>query len=639
MARHTEGEEPRSLRDYDEEFEPLGLKPRRPRPEVHIDPDPSKGWWRRILPLVKAHRWLLATSLVTSLIALMANVAAPAVVQAAIDRALLPPRSSPLTPFVVTLALLAAARAVFAFAYRYGLYRLAYELETDLRSIVYRHLTRMSFSFFDRAQTGQLVSRANSDIRAIQMFLAFGPFMFTTTLMFLVAFGYMLSVHAPLAILAVLPLPGVYLVGHRLRDRMFPLSWIVQGRLAEVATVVDENINGVRVVKSFAAEERQIRALARAATRLRWAAVRQIDERARHAPLMENLPRLGMVIVLGYGGWLTMRGDIQVGTIVAFNAYIAMLQAPFRLLGFFLMMGQRAKASAERIYEILDQQPEIRDRPGALVLRHPEGALQMKSVEFGYRPGSPILTGLDMEIEPGEKVALVGRTGCGKSTLARLIPRFYDVWSGSVLFDGTDVRDITQTSLRAAVCMVGDEPFLFSATVRDNIAFPRPDAPMEEIVEAARIAGAHEFISELPHGYDTVVGERGYTLSGGQRQRVALARAILARPKLLVLDDATSAVDVRIEEQILAALAERLESCTTLVISHRISTVSLADRVLLLDDGRIVAEGSHSHLLRAEPTYREILVRPEGSEGTGAAAARRGEILVRPELPGREVAI
>jgi ATP-binding cassette subfamily B protein len=434
-----------------------------------IDPDRTKGWMRRVWPVVAAHRLLLVWSLGMALIALLANVAVPAVMQAGINDGLVD-RTSDLEPFVVALVVLGLLRGITGAAYRYGLYRMAYLIETDLRAIVYEHLTLLSFAFYDRIQSGQVISRANSDIRSVQMFLAFAPLMSVSMLTFLIAFAFMLSVSVPLTLVGLAALPAVYALGGRLRTHMFPLSCIVQARTADLATIVDENVNGVRVVKSFAAEGRQIGLLARAAQRLRWAAIQMAAIRARYGPVMENLPRLGLVAVLVYGGILVIDGELEIGTLVAFNAYILMLQAPFRLLGFFLMLAQRAAASAERIYEILDEAPEIVDRPGAQSLEDPQGDVELRTVRFGYGDGPDVLRGLDLRVRPGETVALVGRTGSGKSTVARLLPRFYDVREGAVLVDGVDVRDIQVHSLRHQIGVVLDEPFLFSTSVRENIA-------------------------------------------------------------------------------------------------------------------------------------------------------------------------
>ncbi|CAN5698377.1 N/A [soil metagenome] len=557
-------------------------------------------------PVLLAHRSLLAWSLLTAIVALGAGLAIPAVTRAAIDRALID-RTAALEPFVWGLLGLAAARAVFSMIYRLGLYKMAYEIEFDLRALMQDHLSSLSFSFYDRIQSGQVISRANSDIRSVQMFLAFAPMMAMSMLSFVVAFVFMLTIHVPLTLVAVAALPGVYLVGTRLRNLIFPISWIMQSRLADVATIVDENVTGVRVVKSFAAEERQIGLLARTARRLRWAAVAQIDARAKYAPVMENLPRLGLAAVLFYGGMLAIDGEVSIGTLFAFNAYVIMLQAPFRHLGFFLMLAERAAASADRIFEVLDEVPEVTDRPGAVDLIDPVGRIELDDVTFGYGDGPPVLDGCSLHASPGETIAIVGRTGSGKSTVARLLTRSYDARAGTVRLDGHDVRDLTTASVRAAVGLVPDEPFLFSVSLRDNIAFARPDADLADVVGAAEAARAAPFIAALPDGYDTVVGERGYTLSGGQRQRIAIARALLANPRVLVLDDATSAVDVHVEEAIHQALGERLVGRTTIVIAHRLSTMAMADRVLLLEGGKVVADGSHEQLLASEPRYTDVL--------------------------------
>ena len=584
----------------------------RPTPTAtHVDPDPSKGWFRRLLPVIRARRATFIMVLVTGLSGLALQVSVPMVLREAVDVAV-DQRGGGLEGHVLILVVMAAASFGLRFTYRYLLFGTACRIETDLRSQIYDHLTRLSFSYYDHMPAGEVISRANSDIRSIQLLLAFGPLAGLSAISFLMAFGFMLSIHVPLALVTVSTMPLVYVLGQRLRDQVFPLSWVTQGRMAEVAMVVDENINGTRVVKSFAAESNQIAILSMVADRLRWSATALIEARARFNPLIEALPRLGMALVLLYGGHLVINGEIGVGSLLAFSAYVTMISVPFRMFGFVLLQAQRAAASALRIYEILDEKPAIVDRPGARPFSDPRGRVEFRNVTFRYpgadNPESPaVLDGFNLIVESGETVAIVGRTGCGKSTVARLLPRFYDVDVGAVLIDGTDVRDVSLASLRSHVNQVPDEAFLFSNTLHDNIAFGRPDAPRHEVLAAARVARADGFIGNLDDGFDEVVGERGYTLSGGQRQRISIARTVLANPAILILDDATSAVDVRTEEGIHQGLGDLLEGRTTIVIAHRLSTISLADRVVLMEGGRIVADGTHAHLLATEPRYRAIV--------------------------------
>jgi ATP-binding cassette subfamily B protein len=439
------------------------------------------------------------------------------------------------------------------------------------------------------------------------MVLTFGPLMCLTLLSFTAAIILMAMVSVPLTVVAVLPLPLVAVLGTRLGRLTFPISWIVQARMADIATTIEENLSGVRVVKAFAAERAQINSLADTARRLKWINLEQARVQARHAPVIEAMPRVGMALVLLTGGWMVIQGSLTIGAIVAFTTYVVMLQAPFRMFGFFLMMVLRAAASAIRIYEILDQKPDIADAPQAVDLESPRGEVSFRNVRFGYTDDTAVLRDLDLEIPATQTVAIVGRTGCGKSTLARLMARFYDVDDGAVLIDGYDVRDLKLASVRAHVGIVLEEPFLFTASIRDNIAYARPGASDEDVIAAARAAGAAEFIEALPNRYQTVIGERGYDLSGGQRQRISIARTLLADPTILVLDDATSAVDVHVERAIHDALEKLHGRRTTLVIAHRLSTIALADRVVLLDAGRVVADGTHAELMRTEPRYAEVL--------------------------------
>lgn len=670
---------PTAAPDGQQAVPPAGLQPeQQENPRACIHPDRSLGWLRRLWPLVAAHRTLVIVGITGGLLALAIQVAVPAAARVAIDIASDADTSTTrsLTGVIWLLVGLAVGRVLFSGVYRYSLFKLAFRIDTELRSLIYSHLGTLSFSYYDRTQSGDVISRANSDIRSIQIFFSFAPIAIISVLTFVFAFTLMLTIHIPLAIVTMCSLPAVHHLGMRFRKTVFPLSWITQARTAEVAAIVDENVGGTRVVKSFAAEKNQIRLLSKAAQRLQWAATATVQARARFNPVIEALPRVSMVLVLLYGGWLAIDGQVSVGTLFAFNAYVIMLQLPFRLIGFLLTQSQRAAASAKRIYEVLDEQPEISEKPGAVDLQTGQqkyntqgdvsptnstqksgiqksgiqetgiqksgNAVRFENVRFFYprrsreatepasdvalpdnslsnamppdamlqdtcRESPEVLRGLNLHIQSGETVALVGSTSSGKSTVARLIARFYDAQQGAVLINNTDVRDLRLASLRAGVGIAFDEPFLFSETLADNIAFGKPDATRQEIIEAATAAEAHGFITELPKGYDTVVGERGYTLSGGQRQRVALARVLLEKPEILILDDATSAVDVQVEARIHKALRKYLEGRTTILISHRISTIQLAERVLLLQDGVIADEGTHAELLAGNTHYAKIL--------------------------------
>ncbi len=575
-------------------------------PRAQISRDRSLPWWRRILPVISSHRVTFTVAISLSFISLVFQTLVPKLLNGAIDRSLVQHVAS-LHTAVIEILVVGVIAGITGIASRQYVFKTAYNVEADLRSLIYEHLAWLSFSFYDRVQSGQLISRANSDIRSVQMYSTFAPLIVVQSFIGVIAFGFMLSINVVLALVAMVVMPILYFVGIKMRRVMFPISWITQARLAEVATIVDENVNGVRVVKSFAQEEAEVNRLADAAERVAWAYIKDAQLRAIWSPWVQNLPQLGLALVLFFGGWMVIDGHLGIGAILAFNAYLLMLQAPFMMLGQLVMMGQRAKASAERIFEILDENPTVTERPGAYDLVDVAGRVEFDHVSFRYGDGPDILSDFDAVIEPGETVAIVGRTGSGKSTVARLLTRFYDATEGVVRIDGHDVTDLTLHSLRTAVGVVMDEPFLFSISIRDNIAYGRPEATMDEVVAAARAANAAEFIERLPHGYDTVVGERGYTLSGGQRQRIAIARTLLVNPPVLILDDATSAIDVHVEAGIHEALANLLERRTTVVIAHRISTIALAQRVLVLDGGRVVASGAHETLLATEPLYAQIL--------------------------------
>ncbi|HEX9969987.1 MAG TPA: ABC transporter ATP-binding protein, partial [Acidimicrobiales bacterium] len=525
----------------------------------------------------------------------------------------------PLAPWLALLLLFGLFRFGAAFVRRYTGGRVALDVQHDLRTAIYDRLQRLDYARHDELQTGQLVSRANSDVGLVQGLLSFLPLMAGNVVMLVVSVVVMafLSPLLTLVVLAVVPL--VLLVAMRLRTGVFPAAWDAQQRAAEVAGVVDEAVSGVRVVKGFGQEQRELDHLASSASTLFSSRMRLIRIQARFSSALQAVPQLGQVGIVALGGWLALRGRISVGTFLAFSSYLVQLVAPMRMFAVLLAFAQQARAGAERIFELLDSNPVVTERPDAGEVARLRGEVTFEDVRFGYLRSEPVLQGFSLRVAPGETVALVGASGSGKSTVSLLLPRFYDVQDGGVRIDGVDVRDVTFESLRRQIGVVFEESFLFSDSVRANIAYGRPDATDEEVRAAARAAEADGFIEALPHGYDTVVGERGLTLSGGQRQRIALARALLTDPRVLVLDDATSSVDSRVEEEIHATLRRLMEGRTTLLVAHRRSTLRLADRIVVVDRGRVADEGTHEELLARSPLYRTLLAGPgEDCEGTEA---------------------
>ena len=604
------------LISFEAGLEPVNVKPRFENPKADIDRDKSKNWFRRVLPILMANRWSFIMGITLMISTMMLGVSVPALIGKLVDSIEPTLTTGEISNFlflVTVILIISFVRFIGGAIGSYQLGRVSNQLEADLRSVIYNHLFTLSFSFFDKTQTGQLISRANSDIKTIQMFLMIAPMLLTSLLSFAFAAVYMLSVHLTLALASMIAIPLVFILSVKLRRLTFPLSWLTQARQADVAVIVDENINGQRIVKSFAQELMQVNLLAIAAKKLQWVQVRSIDVSAFYNPLIENLSVLGSVFVWVYGGWLVIEGEIGLGALVAFTMYLMMIQMPFRFLGWMLMLEQRAKASAGRIFEILDETSEIKDKENKVEMEKLEGKISFNDVHFAYAE-EPILKGLSFEVEPKETVAIVGQTGSGKSTIVRLLSRFYEADKGNISIDGVPVQDMGIRNLHYHIAQVLDEPFLFSVSIKDNIAYGRPDATMDEIIQAAKAAEAHDFINQTSDGYETVVGERGYTLSGGQRQRLGIARALLVDPSILILDDATSSIDVKIEAMIHKSLLKLLDKRTTILIAHRLSTISLADRVLVLDNGKIIASGTHEDLLRDEPRYSEILAQQSTTE-------------------------
>ena len=513
------------------------------------------------------------------------------------------------TVLLLALGVLAAgvARLSLTVGRRMVAGRVSLGVEYDLRNRLYGHLQRLELGFFDRQQTGQLMSRATVDLQAVRFFLGYGlVFIMQSALTILLTAAAMFATKADLAVIALAPVPFVVFVAQRYGRRARPAIQEVQQRIAELTADAEENISGVRVVKAFAREQRQRERFSRSVGRVFDQAMRSTRLQAFYTPLIGFLPQAGLAALLYLGGRRVIHHQLTLGQFTAFYTYLLMLLAPMRQLGMALGMSQRATASGARIFQILDRAPELESRPGAPSLPAGDGRVELRDVVMRY-PGTQRVTldHVSLAVEGGRTVALVGATGSGKSSLAALLSRLYDVESGAVLIDGADVRDVELASLRHAVSVVDDNPFLFSATVAENIAYARGETTREEVEDAARRAQAHEFIERLPQGYDTRVGERGLTLSGGQRQRLAIARALITRPRILILDDATSSVDSTTERRIKEALAA--VGATTFIIAHRLSTIALADEIVVLEAGRLVAHGGHDELMEASELYREIV--------------------------------
>ncbi|MGI9601695.1 MAG: ABC transporter ATP-binding protein, partial [Acidimicrobiales bacterium] len=491
-------------------------------------------------------------------------------------------------------------------------------IEARLRDRIFAHIQRLHFSFHDATATGELMSRGNTDLQHFQNVITLVPLTTGNLLIVASVSIIMLILQPTLALLALITLPLVNVLGKRFASRLHPAVLGIQQESAQLASVVEETVAGIRVVKGFGSEPVQADKLAVEADDVFRESMRASRTRATYLPGMELLPNIGLITVLGYGGHLVLNDQMTVGELVSFNIYVLMLVQPLRMLGMVVANGQRAAAAGERIDEVLATAPKIADPTDPVRLPHKAqpGRVEFRGVDFAYHAGTGagVLEGLSLTIEAGESVALVGPTGSGKSTVARLLPRFYEVDAGAVLLDGVDVRSVRRQELRRAVGIVFEETFLFSASVRDNIAFADPEASFESVVRAARLAGAHEFVEALPEGYDTELGERGFSLSGGQRQRLAIARAILADPRVLILDDATSAVDPTKEHEIRDALGEVMDRRTTIVIAHRPATIALADRVVFLAEGRVIAEGTHQHLLATDERYRAVLAADEADD-------------------------
>ncbi|MGV9939430.1 ABC transporter ATP-binding protein [Streptomyces sp. NPDC003401] len=598
----------------------------------------QRGWARRLAGYAWRHRTDVVLALGSSLGGMAVMALVPLITKVIIDD-VIGDHSRDMAPWAG--ALIGAAVIVYALTYvrRYYGGRLALDVQHDLRTEMYATITRLDGRRQDELSTGQVVGRATSDLQLIQGLLFMLPMTIGNVLLFLISLGIMAWLSPPLTLVALAVAPALWVIARRSRARLHPATWYAQAQAAAVAGVVDGAVGGVRVVKGFGQEEQETGKLREVGRRLYAGRLRTIRFNARYTPALQSVPALGQVAMLALGGWLAVHGHITLGTFVAFSTYLAQLVGPVRMLAVVLTVAQQARAGTERVLELIDTEPSIEDGRKVLPADAP-ATVEFDDVSFGYDDASgghrPVLDGLSFEIRAGETLAVVGSSGSGKSTVSLLLPRFYDVTGGAVLVGGHDVRELTQDSLRAAIGLVPEDSFLFSDTIRANIAYGRPDATDEEIETAARAAQAHRFIAELPEGYATEVGEHGLTLSGGQRQRVALARAILTDPRLLVLDDATSAVDARVEHEIHEALKQVMRGRTTLLIAHRRSTLNLADRIAVLDGGRLADIGTHEELQERSALYRRLLTDPDELGGVSPGHARpaepREDTSIRDEL-------
>jgi ATP-binding cassette subfamily B protein len=569
---------------------------------------PYRRTFARLLSFLNPYKRGVAISIVLAVGSQAAQIALVWVTgRNVIDQALLHHDSRRLWLYVGLIALLGFVSAGLMLGRRLISGKQALDVEMDMRQALYAHLVRLSFGFYDRHQTGQLMSRATVDLQGVRFFLGYGLIFFFQNVLTVVSVTVVLFFFEwRLALIVLAVTPFLVALAYRYSHIAHPTLRDVQQKLADVATVAEENIVGVHVVKAFAQEPAEEAKFAVRNDALFAQTIHANRQRATYVPLLSFLPLLAQAAVLLFGARMVAHHTLAVGSFVAFNIYLGMVVMPLRSLGMWIGQAQRATASGERIFQVLDEPEEVADRPASVDLPPGDGEIRFEDVSFSYLEGRPVLEHLDLPLDAGTTLALIGHTGSGKTTLASLVPRFYDVDSGRVLVDGVDVRDVTLSSLRREIGVIPQDPFLFSTTVRENIAFGRPEMTDAEIERVARLAQAHEFVERLPQGYDTVIGERGITLSGGQRQRIAIARALALDPRILILDDATASVDATTESQIRAGLREVMRGRTTLIIAHRLSTIALADEIVVLDGGRIAARGTHEELLETSAVYREI---------------------------------
>ncbi|MCX6535144.1 MAG: ABC transporter ATP-binding protein [Actinobacteria bacterium] len=574
----------------------------------------SEGW-KLLRGLLRDQRRNLVIGGIIGITWASFKVAIPQVTKFAINNGI--EKDGPLLGWAVTIACLGVVTGVLSGLRRYVAFRESRWAETLLREKLFSHVLGLNIGYHDKAQTGQLMSRASSDLMQIQAFIVMIPITLSNVIQIFAVATILFITDPVLAIVAMLPLPFVNISARRFSNRIHPISVAVQAEQAQLANVVEESVSGVRVVKGFGAEQVQFEKLEKEANDIFGEAMKAAKIRSNFLPAIDVLPALGAVGVLGVGGHRVLSGQLSIGDLVAFNVYLTLLVWPLRNIGMIVALGQRAAAALVRIQEVLSTSSEITDPQVAKALPRATnsqlGAIKFDHVQFGYDPMQPVLTNFNLEIMAGESIAIVGATASGKSTVARLLLRFYDTNNGHIFLDGIDIRKLKLRDLRQEIGVVFEDTVLFNDTVTNNISFAKPNAAQADLERAAKLAGAHDFILQLPNKYETIIGERGFSLSGGQRQRIAIARAIISDPRVLVLDDATSAVDPSKEGEIRDAMRTVMSGRTTIVIAHRPGTIALAERVVFIDDSTIAAIGKHEELVASNTRYREVLASMEQS--------------------------